>query len=460
MDNVANKPSGASSGLGAETAYHLVEEGAKVALGTRRRDRLEALAAEPGRWTDAAFEVDDSVGPSGMPDWRVLTVLSLLMGFASISTDFYLPAMPAMASALGAKAGSLEFTISGYLIGLSLGQLLWGPVSDRHGRPLPLTVGLILFVIGSAGCALAGNVQAIILSRIVQALGASACVVLSRAMVRDLYDGPRAAQMLSTLIAIMAIAPLLGPIIGAQIAAVAGWRAIFWLLVAMGVATLAALLTIPETLPARKRTHAALIGAVMRYGQLLRQRRILGYAGAGGFFYAGIFAYIAGTPFAFIDYHHLPAEQYGLLFGAGILGIMATNIVNARLVSRLGVDRILVGGTWVAALAALTLAATAYGDWGGLSGLFWPAFLFISCSGFIVANSIAGALAGFPAEAGSVSALVGALQYGSGIAGSGLVGAFADGTAWPMGLVIALAGIGSLQCAGLLARTSRKGEAE
>jgi DHA1 family bicyclomycin/chloramphenicol resistance-like MFS transporter len=386
--------------------------------------------------------------------WHVLAILGALMGFASISTDFYLPAMPAMARALHADAGSVDFTISGYLIGFSLGQLFWGAVSDRYGRRLPVAAGLVLFIIGSAGCALSGSVWTIIAWRIVQALGACAGVVLSRAMVRDLYQGPRAAQMFSTLIAIMAIAPLLGPILGGQIDAFAGWRAIFWTLVGVGLVTLAALLTIPETLPAARRQTAPLVGAFGRDGTLLLNRKILGYAGAGAFFYGGMYAYVAGTPFAFIIYHHVPAAFYGLLFGAGILGIIGTNILNARLVPRYGIDRMLIGGTAAAAFAGIVVAIAAFTDWGGLWGLFVPLLVLVSLTGFIVANAIAGAMADFPEQAGAVSALVGAIQYGTGIASSGLVGACADGTPWPMGWVIALTGIGSLSCALFVVRAA------
>lgn len=382
--------------------------------------------------------------------WHVLGILSALMGFASISTDFYLPAMPDMAVSLGASTGSVEFTISGFLIGFSLGQLVWGALSDKYGRRMPVAAGLVLFIIGSAGCAMAQNVEAIIIWRIIQALGACAGVVLSRAMVRDLYAGPRAAQMLSTLIAVMAIAPLLGPIIGGQIAAVAGWRAIFWTLVILGAASLAALFTLPETLAPEKRRQDSLLGAFGRYGKLLGQKKILGYAGVGAFFYSGMYAYIAGTPFAFITYHHVPAEYYGLLFGSGIVGIVVTNLVNTRLVPRFGMDAILVRGAVVAMLAGLVLGVASYFDAGGLWGLFIPLLVFVSMTGFIVANSIAGALSDFPEQAGSVSALVGAIQYGSGIAGSGLVGLFADGTPWPMGWVIALMSIGSVLCVGLV----------
>ncbi|GAU80130.1 multidrug effflux MFS transporter [Bosea sp. BIWAKO-01] len=382
---------------------------------------------------------------AGQP-WRVLGVLSALMGFASISTDLYLPAMPEMARALHADTGLIEFTVSGFLIGFSLGQLFWGPISDRFGRRRPVAIGLVLFVIGSAGCALSGSAEAMIGWRIVQAVGACAGVVLGRAMVRDLYDGARTAQMLSTLMTVMAIAPLLGPLLGGQILSLAGWRAIFLVLVALGLAALAAVLMLPETLPPEQRSHEPLARAFLGYGALLRQRRLLGYAGAGGFFYGGIYAYIAGTPFAYIGYHHVPPTLYGALFGVGILGIMATNLLNARLVPRFGSDRLLRFGTGLAAGAGLLLAIAAKGDLGGLWGLVLPLFLFISATGFIVANSIAGAMAGHPQRAGTVSALAGALHYGSGILGSALVGSFADGTAWPLGWVVGLMGLGSFAC--------------
>src|SRR3954464_5875488 len=209
-------------------------------------DEAIPLAADifPGDATEGATTVGDSASgraQAARRSWRVLAILSALMGFASISTDLYLPAMPAMGRALGADAGTVELTVSGYLIGFSLGQLLWGPIGDRYGRRGPVAIGLVLFVIGSAGCALAGSAAGMIGWRGVQAVGACAGVVLARAMVRDLYAGERAAQMLSTLMTVMAVAPLLGPILGGQILAVAGWRAIFWTLVGVGVVTLAAL---------------------------------------------------------------------------------------------------------------------------------------------------------------------------------------------------------------------------
>lgn len=363
-------------------------------------------------------------------------------GFGSISTDLYLPALPGMAHALGAAPGQAEWTISGYLVGFSLGQLAWGPIGDRFGRRLPVAIGLVLFCLGSAGCALATDMAAMIGWRVVQALGACAGVVLARAMLRDLYPGERAAAMLSTLITVMAVAPLVGPLVGGQVLAVASWRAIFWLLVGVGVATLAALATLPETLPTATRSQARLSAMAAGYGSLLRDRAVVAYAGASGLFYAGIFANIASTPFAYISYYGVPARFYGLLFGASIVGIMLANLLNARAVARLGIDRLLRRGAAGAAITGVLAAVAAATGWGGLAGLAVPLLGYCAMSGLIVANSIAGALARHPDRAGSASALVGAMQYGVGIAGSGLVGLFADGTPRALGLVVAAGGIG------------------
>lgn len=382
--------------------------------------------------------------------WRVLCILSLLMAFGSISTDVYLPAMPAMAQALAASQSMMEWTVSGYLIGFSIGQLFWGPISDRYGRRLPLVIGLVLFMIGSAGCGLAGSAHAMIFWRIVQALGACAGVVLGRAMVRDLYEGERAAQMLSILITVMGVVPLIGPLLGGQILVFAGWRVIFAVLVVIGVLTILAVATLPETLAHEHRNSDRLGKALAHYGLLLRHRRFLAYAGAGAFFYAGMFAYIAGTPFAYITYHHLPVQYYGVLFAIGIVGIMLVNTINGRLVPRIGSTHLLRYGATGVAISGIALAIVTRTDAGGLIGLVAVLFSFVSMTGMVVANSIAGALSIFPERTGAASALVGAMQYGSGIIGSALVGAFADGTPWPMGAVIAVCGIGSFICARIL----------
>jgi DHA1 family bicyclomycin/chloramphenicol resistance-like MFS transporter len=215
------------------------------------------------------------------------------------------------------------------------------------------------------------------------------------------------------------------------------------MLVGIGVVTGFALFTIPETLPAARRNAEPLTAAFASYAALLRDRTLLGYACAGGFFYGGIFAYVAGTPFAYITFYHVPAQTYGLLFGLGSLGIMGANFWNARVVRRAGSDQLLRSGAAAALLAALVLALDARTGLAGLWGLVVPLFVFVGASGFIVANAVVGALGVYPGRVGTVSAFVGAIQYGSGMAGSALVGAFANGTPWPLGCVVALCGIGT-----------------
>lgn len=385
----------------------------------------------------------------GKQSTLVLAILSFLMAFASISTDIYLPAMPTMSTALGTSPGALAWTVSGYLIGFSLGQLVWGPISDRFGRRKPIAIGVVIFMLGSVGCAVSGSLTTLIGWRLVQAFGACAGVVLSRAMVRDLYSGDEAARMISTLMVAMGVAPLLGPIVGGQILAVAGWRPIFWTQVAAGGVILGAVLILPETLAITRRQTSSLLQIVSRYGGLLFHRRFMANTCAGGFFFFGTFAYVAGSPFAYITYYHVPPGLYGFLFGAGIIGVMTGSFVNARLVTRFGAARLLYGGSLIGMLAGVVLALTSRTDIGGFAGLFIPLLVYVSMTGLVIANSFAGALAEFPAMAGSASALVGALQYGSGMLGTALVGWFADGTPWPLGCIILAAGIGSVVCARL-----------
>lgn len=384
--------------------------------------------------------------PSQPPtySWRILSVLSILMGFAAISTDFYLPAIPAMATSLSASAKDMALTISGYLVGFSLGQLFWGPIGDHYGRRLPIAGGLVLFTLGSIGCALSHSVDMIIIWRILQAMGACASVVLARAMVRDLYEGHHATRMMSTLMTITAATPLLAPSIGGQIFEFGGWRSIFWVLSMVGCLTLVLLFTLPETLPIERRRHEPFSTIFSHYNTLILQPRILAYAGAGGCLYAGMFAYISGSPAAYITYYHVPPTSYGFLFGMNIIGIMVANMLNARFAQRLGSDCLLALGCTLSTLSGLCLIITAWTQWGGLWGLAVPLFFYVSTAGFIIANSLSGALQNYPRHAGAVSALVGAIHYGSGILGSALVGLFSNGTPRPMSIIIISAAVLSL----------------
>lgn len=393
---------------------------------------------------------------SATKDLWILVVLSLLMSFSSVSTDLYLPAMPVISQDLQAFSGGVELTISAFLIGFSSGQLLWGPLGDRYGRKMPIFAGLVLFVLGASGCAMSETIYQMIGWRIVQALGACAGPVLARAMIRDLYAREKSAQMLSTLVLIMGIAPLIGPLAGGQILVVASWHAIFWTLSLVGALSILALFSVPETLPVGKRTREPLSAAFRDYLIQLRNPVLLGYVASGAFFYVGIYAFVAGSPFAYIDYYHVSTQSYGLLFGANIIGIMGVNLANSRLVMKLGVDRLFYIGTWLTAISGVMLAVNAKFGWGGIAGLAVPLFIFISMNGLIVANSVAAALDTAPHKAGTTSSLIGAMHYGSGVISAAILGLLTDGTPWTMGVIVAVAGVGSLVSAILLRRFIRK----
>lgn len=399
--------------------------------------------------------------PGAMPraraELRFTVVLAALMAFASISTDIYLPALPSLSASLGASAGQVQLTLSGFLIGFSLGQLFWGPVGDRYGRRIPIMVGMALFMLGSVGCALSGSALEMIAWRLVQALGACAGPVLARAMVRDLYARERSAQMLSTLMLVMSIAPLLGPILGGQILGIWSWRGIFWTLAGFGLLALLGVASLRETLPPDRRLTERPAAIVTTYVLLVRDRRVLGYAAAGGFLYAGVYAFLAASPFTYIEYYHVSPQAYGLLFGINIVGMMLANLLNSRLVMRFGTDSMLRAGAAIAGLAGVALILASRSGWGGLPGLVVPLFFYISMLGFIVANSVAGALAGFPQRAGAVSALVGAMHYGTGMVSTALVGWLADGTPWTMGCIVGVSGVGVLLSVLLLVRTPARG---
>lgn len=381
-------------------------------------------------------------------EYRFMAVLSLLMAFASISTDLYLPAMPAMARELHIAPGLAAMTVSMYLVGFSLGQLMWGPLSDRFGRRAPLMVGLVVFAMGSAGCALAGSAVTIVGWRAVQAIGACASVVIARAMVRDRFEGTRGAQVMSTLMTIMALAPLLGPVIGSAVLGWGGsWRLIFAILVVTGLATVVAVWTLPETLPPSRRELGNIGSAFNAYGMLLRQRQLPAFAGALSFFFAATFAYIAASPFVYIAYFKLSPATYALIFSGGIVGMIAANIGNRRLVGAWGPEKLLRAGSMsaVAAIAVMVLTHALHIDspWAVLI----PAIAFVGTTGFIVANAVTAALAAYARSTGAASALLGALQYGGGIVGAASVGVFADGTPGPMMDVMLVAAAGCALCA-------------
>lgn len=358
-----------------------------------------------------------------------ILILSGLMAFASLSTDIYLPAMPVMAAEL---QGDAELTITGFLIGFAVAQLIWGPIGDRLGRRTPLFIGMGLFIIGSVGCALSVSIDQIIFWRVFQALGACTGPMLARAMVRDLFARTRAAQMLSTLTIVMAIAPIIGPLLGGQLISVTSWHAIFWLLAGIGLLMLPALRWLPETLPPERRQQGSPLKAFHHYGQLLRNRIFIRYTLSLTCYYVAAYAFITGSPDVYIRYFGVEPQHYGWLFAVNILGLMTMSLVNRRLVQRYALGDLLKVALVVASLAMVAMAFSVKLHHGGLVGIALCVFLFFSMNGVIAATSTAAALDEAGEFAGSASAFIGSLQYGSGIVSSLLLAGLHDGTPWTM----------------------------
>lgn len=362
-------------------------------------------------------------------------ILSALMAFTSLSTDIYLPAMPLMAADLH---GNAELTITGFLIGFCFAQLIWGPLSDHFGRRLPLFIGMALFMIGSVGCALSTDISQIVFWRVFQALGACTGPMLARAMIRDLFSRTRAAQMLSTLMIIMAIAPIAGPLLGGQMIKFTSWHAIFWLLAVIGGLMFVSLFWLPETLPEEKRVKASLPSAFRNYYALLTNTTFMRFTLCLTFYYVAAYAFITGSPFVYITYFGVEPQHYGWLFALNIVGLMSMSVINRRLVQRYSLEVLLKFAVVTAAVAALVLAVAAKLEIGGLILIVAAVFVFFSMNGIIAATSTAAALDSVPNVAGSASAFMGSLQYGSGIISSLLLALLSDGTPWTMSWIIGL----------------------
>ncbi|MFO1352133.1 MAG: Bcr/CflA family multidrug efflux MFS transporter [Gammaproteobacteria bacterium] len=379
-----------------------------------------------------------------MSSARIILILATLSAFGPFSIDMYLPSLPALARSFATDASHVQYTLSAFLVGFALGQLIYGPLSDRTGRRRPLLFGVALYVLTSVSCALASSVTAMIVLRFAQGLGACAGIVVGRAIVRDRYESDAVARTMSLIFMVMTVAPMIAPLLGGWLMVWLGWRAIFWFLAGFGaLCWLAGAFGLDESLPAEKRLHGGAARILRDYAQLLRARRFLGYALSGGLVSAGMFAYIAGSPFVFIELHHLPPQHYGWLFGINVLGVTSASFINSRLVMRFGADRMLSVAVMVAALAGAALLLVATLGAGGLPPLLPPLFLFISCVGFSGANATAGALALYPQMAGTASALLGLAAFGLGALCGALVGLLHDGSALPMALVMAGAGLGA-----------------
>ncbi|MBV4522285.1 multidrug effflux MFS transporter [Pseudomonas sp. SWRI74] len=374
-------------------------------------------------------------------NFRTILILGALSAFGPLAIDFYLPAFPAMALAFGTDEQHVQQTLAAYFLGLSIGQLAYGPVADRFGRRLPLLIGVGLFTAASLACAYAPNLQWLIAARFVQALGGCAGMVISRAVVSDKCDAVGSAKVFSQLMLVMGLAPILAPMLGGVLVNTTGWQSIFLALTGFSaLAGLAVAFGLPESMPAHL-PRQPMSGALRQYGRLLKDSVYLGHALTGGIAIAGMFSYIAGSPFVLIKLYGVPAEHFGWFFGANAAGFILVAQVNARLLAKRGPAFLLSRAVWVYLGAGLALLAVSAMHTAQLWPLLIPLFVCIASLGCILPNASACAMNGQGARAGSASAMLGCIQFSVAAGAAALVGILHDGSAMPMAMVISLCAI-------------------
>ncbi len=364
----------------------------------------------------------------------LIVILGSLVAIGPLSIDMYLPGLPEITRSLDATAAAVQLSLTACVAGLAVGQLIAGPLSDRLGRRRPLITGLVMYSGVSLLCALAPTVLALTGLRFLQGLAGGAGIVIGRAVVRDLYSGAQAAKLFSSLMLVTGLAPILAPVLGAQMLKVTSWEGIFVVLAALSAAivTLAAI-ALPETLPGERRDPGGNTLHTMRH--LLTQRSFLGYALTAGLAFGALFAYISGSPFVFQEIYGLSPQAFSFAFGANGLGLVIGSQINARLVSLYGPAYLLRRALLVIVVAAAALVVVTSIDLG-----VWPViactFVVMSTLSFVMPNSTALALAEHGAVAGTASALLGVTQFLIGGLAAPLVGIGGTGSALPMAVVM------------------------
>jgi DHA1 family bicyclomycin/chloramphenicol resistance-like MFS transporter len=367
---------------------------------------------------------------------RTALTLAAFVALGPLTIDLYLPALPAVADDLMTTAAAVQLTLTGTLVGLALGQLVLGPLSDALGRRRPLLAGTALHVLASLLVVIAPNIAALGALRVLQGVGASAGAVIALAVVRDLYDGRAAATMLSRLILVLGAAPVLAPTVGGEALRFTTWRGVFVLLTAYGLLlVVVGWFVVRETLPPERRVASGVASTLRSYRALLADRVFVGLVLVGGLTIAGLFSYVSGASFIFQEDFGLDEQQFGLLFGAGAFWLIAATQLNPLLLRWWPTAQVLVAATVVGALAACVLVALASIGTGGLWSIVVPMWAILFAAGLGLPNAPALALSRHGEAAGTAAALLGAVQFGVGAAVAPLVGTLGN-DALAMGLVV------------------------
>ena len=361
---------------------------------------------------------------AGLGLGQTAALLGLVSTVGPLAIDMYLPAFPAMAADLHARPAEVQLSLVVFFCAMAVGQLLYGPLSDAFGRKRPLQVGLALFVITSAGCALAPDIRTLILLRALQGLGACSGMTIARAVVRDQHTGAQAAKLLSMMILVWGVSPLFAPLAGSLILQIGGWRLIFGILTGLVALTLALVtFVLPESHPEHRRVEPSAPAMLRTYLRLLQDRRLMGLTFSNASWSGSVFSYLATSSFVFAHEYRLSPLGYGMMFGVCASGMVMSSQANSWLMRRLGAERQL---RWVglAAIAAgLFLTSTVLLHVATLPVMMLGAFLLFASQGVSMTPASVTALDHQGDNAGAAAALMGAVQLAVGSAISGGVSA-------------------------------------
>ena len=367
-----------------------------------------------------------------------ILILGLLTTIGPFSIDMYLPGFDDIAHSLHTDPATVALSLSSYFIGLAIGQLIYGPLMDRYGRKKPLYAGLGLYIVATAICMQARDINTLIILRFIQALGSCGAQVAAMAMVRDLFGAKESAKVFSLLLLVVGASPMIAPTVGGYVVVAFGWRTVFLILGVIGViVTLLAIFFLPESY-GPDRSFSLKPGPIIRnFISVIKVRQFLVSTLIEAFAFAGLLAYVSGSPFLFINIFHVDKRTYGWIFAFLSVAFIVLSQFNSRLLRRYTSFQIIRVALAGQVLVAVIFLAGAIAGWYGLGSTIALLFLFLACLGFTYPNAAALALAPFDKNAGTASSLLGTLQMGIGALASVAVSAFSNGTAVPMIAVIA-----------------------
>ncbi|WP_379658993.1 multidrug effflux MFS transporter [Pseudonocardia yunnanensis] len=366
-----------------------------------------------------------------------MLVLGALIALGPFTIDMYLPALPTISTDLLTSSATVQLTLTGTLLGLGLGQLIIGPLSDRFGRRMPLLAGTAVHVIASALCLIAPSIEVLGGLRVLQGLGAAAGSVIALAIVRDLYTGRAAATLLSRLILVMGVSPVIAPTVGGYVLAFTSWRGVFAVLALIGLVLIpVAARALPETLPPERRQTTGVLGTLRTYGGLLRDRTFLGLVLVAGLAMSAVMAYVSGASFVFQEEYGLSEQVFGLVFGTAAIWLIAATQLNPVLLRRFEPRQLLLAAVVAGSVAALVLLTVALLGLGGVIGFLVALWLVLFAVGLALPNAPAVALSRHGEAAGTAAALLGAVQFGVGALVSPLVGVLGN-NAIAMAIIVA-----------------------